>query len=67
MKTTMTRKQPTKQPVKAPVKRSHTYGKQPYKPTISTILVCECGGKYIKTREGQTMCVPCMLLPQNQG
>lgn len=26
------------------------------------ILVCRCGGKYIKTRKGQVVCVPCILL-----
>ena len=30
------------------------------KPTATLIVVCACGGKYIKSRELQTMCVRCM-------
>lgn len=28
-------------------------------PREATILVCTCGGKYIKTRAEQTQCLPC--------
>jgi len=28
-------------------------------PRAATIVVCACGGKYIKTREAQTTCLPC--------
>jgi hypothetical protein len=43
--------------------KSHTFhktGKWVEKVTLSTILVCTCGGKYIKTRPHQLMCVKCM-------
>jgi len=32
-----------------------------YRPTVSKILACACGVKYIKTRAGQVTCVKCMV------
>ncbi|MDE2078989.1 MAG: hypothetical protein KGI73_01235 [Patescibacteria group bacterium] len=32
-----------------------------YRPTVSKILVCTCGVKYIKTRARQTTCIKCMV------
>lgn len=28
----------------------------------SPVLTCACGKKYIKTREGQTECIPCIYV-----
>jgi len=35
-------------------------GKWIDKPEEVVILECECGNKYIKTREEQTICLRCM-------
>jgi len=35
-------------------------GKWIVKPTKTEILLCKCGNKYIKTREGQKNCVRCL-------
>ncbi len=32
-----------------------------YRPTVSKILVCACGVRYIKTRDRQTTCVKCLV------
>ena len=29
-------------------------------PNQPKVVMCECGNKYIKTREGQTVCVRCL-------
>ena len=34
-------------------------GKWIEKPDVTVILVCECGGKYIKTRIDQKQCLRC--------
>ncbi|MEK7115334.1 MAG: hypothetical protein AAB471_00560 [Patescibacteria group bacterium] len=34
-------------------------GKWTEKPTKTEILVCVCGNKYIKTRDGQISCLKC--------
>jgi len=30
------------------------------KPRRCEILICPCGNKYLKTREGQTVCIKCI-------
>ena len=35
-------------------------GKWVERPSVSAILMCVCGNKYIKTRENQTLCVRCI-------
>ena len=35
-------------------------GKWVTKPTQTKILECECGNKYIKTRNRQTSCLKCL-------
>jgi len=35
-------------------------GKWVVKPTRTKILECECGNKYIKTRNGQASCLRCL-------
>jgi hypothetical protein len=32
-----------------------------FRPTVSKILVCTCGMRYIKTRSGQDACIPCFV------
>ena len=41
-------------------KASSNYGKWIYKTTISEVLLCKCGNKYLKTRKGQETCVKCL-------
>lgn len=41
-------------------KNFQSNGKWVVKPTRTIVLVCSCGGKYIKTREAQINCVRCM-------
>ena len=36
-------------------------GKWVEKKTLSTILMCECGSKYIKTRRLQSRCLRCVF------
>ncbi len=45
---------------KKPNKPSQNYGKWIYKTTVSTVLLCICGNKYLKTRPNQITCVKCM-------
>lgn len=33
-------------------------------PRAATIVVCSCGNKYIKTRDGQTVCLECFSVRQ---
>ncbi len=40
-------------------------GKWVEKKHVTEVLVCACGYKYIKTREGQTTCLKCMALTKN--
>jgi hypothetical protein len=35
-------------------------GKWIEKPTAVAVVMCKCGGKYIKTRPKQTACLQCM-------
>ncbi|MBX4211160.1 hypothetical protein KW783_04300 [Candidatus Parcubacteria bacterium] len=37
-------------------------GKWIEKKTVTEVLVCSCGNKYLKTRKGQTECLRCMFL-----
>ncbi len=39
----------------------NTKGKWVEKVTKSTVLLCVCGNKYLKTRPQQTTCVPCLV------
>jgi hypothetical protein len=32
-----------------------------FRPTVSKILVCACGTRYIKTRDKQNACIPCFV------
>jgi hypothetical protein len=34
---------------------------RPTEPLRTAIVICTCGAKYIKTREGQVVCVRCLL------
>jgi len=36
-------------------------GKWTENPNPTAVLVCSCGNKYIKTREGQGVCVRCLV------
>jgi len=47
---------------KQPEKQRHVYGSPVYKPTVSVILVCACGKRYLKTRKNQTTCIWCMRI-----
>jgi hypothetical protein len=42
------------------IKRKGVWGIWIEKPRQKEILVCECGNKYIKTRDKQTSCVRCI-------
>lgn len=46
---------------KLSTKRVSTPGKFVYKPIVSTISLCKCGGKYVSTRKGQKTCLRCMF------
>ncbi len=39
----------------------NTKGKWVEKVTKSTVLLCVCGNKYLKTRPQQITCVPCLV------
>ena len=39
-------------------------GKWISRPSKTEILVCVCGGKYIKTRKDQTLCIKCMYISE---
>ncbi len=43
-------------------KPAHVYGKWVLKTTKSTIFLCACGAKYLKTRKNQTTCIACMRI-----
>ncbi len=51
--------QAKKQKMASPKTFQHL-GKWVEKRTVSEILVCACGNKYIKTRKEQTLCIKCM-------
>ncbi len=40
-------------------KTFHIDGKWFDRPRETQISICECGTKYISTREGQNACIPC--------
>ena len=46
----------------APSKKTfqNTVGKWVEKKTRTEILLCICGGKYIKSRKDQTVCIRCI-------
>ncbi len=50
----------TKNQKRTPPKTFQHLGKWVEKRTISEILICVCGNKYIKTRKDQTQCIKCM-------
>ena len=60
----MAKKQAQKQtPAPAPAKDAKTHsqrGKYVYKPIVSTIMDCACGGKFVKTRRAQVQCLRCI-------
>ena len=45
-----------------PEKAAHnSWGSWVERPRRASILLCECGNRYIKTRKGQTVCVQCLF------
>ncbi|MDD5068582.1 MAG: hypothetical protein PHS53_04525 [Candidatus Pacebacteria bacterium] len=64
MKTTTKTKSKKPMPVAVvlpPRQYQNMKGKWVEKVTKSTVLLCVCGNKYLKTRPGQTTCVPCLV------
>jgi hypothetical protein len=44
---------------KGPTKTFQQNGHWVEKTTVTPILVCTCGNRYLKTRHGQTKCLRC--------
>ena len=46
--------------IKSKIIRKGTPGVWVERPRRCEILICSCGNKYLKTREGQTVCIKCI-------